>query len=170
MLTYFCYKMTVLVRFLIVTKEIEQTKGKELVMGLPTHEVNLSGNGMAEVLSEQVQMFFWVWCGGEGEGRVTNIVCFMLFISGKSHSWFFHQGPSCPPLDAINTLFLVSSNDPSLILTAHTVLNVLHISTHPHRTVEELKHTEVTCLGSWIYIQTSLTLGSILTHHATLPV
>lgn len=29
MLTYFWYKMTVLVQVLIVTKEIEQTKGKE---------------------------------------------------------------------------------------------------------------------------------------------
>ena len=61
MLTYFCYKMTVLAQVILtVTKEKEKTKEKEYVTVLPTHEVNLSGNRMAEVLSTNVEKFFCV--------------------------------------------------------------------------------------------------------------
>lgn len=67
MLTSFCYKMTVLVQVVLtVTKQEEQTKGREYVTALATHEANLSGSRMAEVLSKKVEKLF---CLRWGEGR-----------------------------------------------------------------------------------------------------
>lgn len=66
MLTSFCYKMTVLVQVVLtVKKELqeEQTKEKEYVTVLPTHEVNLSGNRVAEVLSKKVEKLFCLLWG-----------------------------------------------------------------------------------------------------------
>ena len=66
MLTSFCYKMTVLVQVVLtVTKQEEQTKEKEYVTVLPTHEVNLSGNRVAEVLSKKVEKLFCLRWGEE---------------------------------------------------------------------------------------------------------